>query len=238
MNKKINVEQIIADSILSNPMRFEVGGQQFSFYPPTLGQVLMTKEVLSKAGFSWERFSANPIGEAMTFVGSSKKDALKVIAINLLVGKENVCNSRAVEKVEKEIAGLSNGKELPTLLIAMLTRDNNMIDSVIKNTGLQRDRTNMQKVMSVKQGKNNFVFGRRTLFGQLIDSACSRYGWTFEYVIWGISYQNLQLLVADQEVSVFLSDKELKEVHITNDREVINADDPSNMERIKAMFND
>ena len=97
---------------------------------------------------------------------------------------------------------------------------------------------NMQKVMNVKKGKNNFVFGRRTLYGQLIDSACARYGWSFDYVLWGISYLNLQMLVADQEVSVFLSDKELKEVHITNDREVINADDPANQERIKAMFND
>lgn len=69
----------------------------------------------------------------------------------------------------------------------------------------------------------------------MIDTACQRYGWTFEYVVWGISYANLQLLLADSVTSIYLSDEERKRVNIPQDRDIINADDPANMAKIKAM---
>lgn len=55
-----------------------------------------------------------------------------------------------------------------------------------------------------------------------------KYHWTFEYVVWGISYMNLQMLLADsREYFTDFSGQEGKK-----DEEVIKADDPSNKERM------
>ena len=81
----------------------------------------------------------------------------------------------------------------------------------------------------------SLTFGGKSIYGTLIDTACQRYGWTFEYVVWGISYANLQLLLADSVTSIYLSDEERKRVNIPQDRDIINADDPANMAKIKAM---
>lgn len=41
-----------------------------------------------------------------------------------------------------------------------------------------------------KKVQNQYVFGGKSIWGALIDAACERYGWTFDYVVWGISYNN------------------------------------------------
>jgi len=57
----------------------------------------------------------------------------------------------------------------------------------------------------------------------LIDVVLQKYHWTYDYLLWGISYQNVQMLLADN-------------MSTTTEEEVIDADDPNNRERIKEMF--
>lgn len=69
----------------------------------------------------------------------------------------------------------------------------------------------------------------------MIDIACERYGWTMDYVVWGISYANLHMLLNDYITSIYLTDDEIKKYHISMDRTFINGDDPKNMDKIKGM---
>lgn len=104
-----------------------------------------------------------------------------------------------------------------------------------KHLGIDKEKEWQAKAMRAKNNNNSLVFGGKSIYGTLIDTACERYGWTLEYVVWGISYANLQLLLADSVTSIYLSDEERKRINIPKDRRVINADDPANMEKIKAM---
>ena len=72
----------------------------------------------------------------------------------------------------------------------------------------------MNKIKKAKESKNQFVFGGKTIWGSLIDEACERYKWTFDYVLWEISYNNLMLMMQDKITSIYLSDEEIKKAHI------------------------
>lgn len=58
------------------------------------------------------------------------------------------------------------------------------------------------------------------------------------YVVWGISYANLKMLLADAITTIYLTAEERKELNIFDNKEHINADDPKNRELIKAMLED
>lgn len=109
------------------------------------------------------------------------------------------------------------------------------ISTYVKHLGIDKEKEWQAKAMKAKKDNNSLVFGGKSIYGTLIDAACQRYGWTFEYIVWGISYANLQLLLADSVTSIYLSDEERKRINIPQDRNVINADDPENMAKIKAM---
>ena len=74
----------------------------------------------------------------------------------------------------------------------------------------------MSEVMKAKSNSNSFNFGGKSIYGALIDAACERYKWTYDYVVWKISYTNLQLMLKDSIKSVYLTDDEMKNVHINN----------------------
>ena len=38
--------------------------------------------------------------------------------------------------------------------------------------------------------RSSIAFGGKSIWGTLIDAACERYGWSYQYVLWGISYSN------------------------------------------------
>ena len=73
------------------------------------------------------------------------------------------------------------------------------------------------------------MIGGRSLWGNLFDGLLSKYGWTFDYCLWGISYQNVSMLMADS-ISVYYDSIE------EDSSLIINADDPSNEELIKKIF--
>lgn len=59
---------------------------------------------------------------------------------------------------------------------------------------------------------------------------CAKYGWTLHYVLWEISYLNLQMMLADAIAVDYEAENSQK------NRKIINADDPSNTEAILGNF--
>ena len=86
---------------------------------------------------------------------------------------------------------------------------------------MEEESKRMAKVNAAKDSENQYVFGGKTIWGTLIDAACERYGWTFDYVVWQISYNNLTLMLKDKVTSIYLSDKERKKAHIVAANEQI-----------------
>lgn len=80
-----------------------------------------------------------------------------------------------------------------------------------------------------KRNGSGRTIGGRSVWGSLIDPILERYHWTFDYVMWGISYMNLQMLLADAKDYFPNLSGEKKD-------EVIDATDPKNRERVRQML--
>jgi hypothetical protein len=61
------------------------------------------------------------------------------------------------------------------------------------------------------------------VWGGLLDVVLQKYHWTLDYLLWGISYINVQMLLADS-------------ISTTQEEETIDADDPRNRDAIKEML--
>ena len=104
------------------------------------------------------------------------------------------------------------------------------------STGIDKENTERKRIAKVKKNNSSISFGGNSTYGTMIDFACQRYGWTFDYVVWGISYINLRMLMADAITTVYLSSDEMKQLGISGSEEIIDAGNPKNRERIKALL--
>ena len=68
------------------------------------------------------------------------------------------------------------------------------------------------------------TYGGRSIWGQ-IDTIAERYKWTVDYILWGISWANLQLMMADALRSDYKS-KEKSQNNTPEDGGVIDLTDP------------
>ena len=58
-----------------------------------------------------------------------------------------------------------------------------------------------------------------------------------DYVVWGISYANLKMLISDAVTTIELSKEDAKALRISQGG-TISADDPNNIDKIRSMLGD
>ena len=227
------IDMDIADTIIERPHGFKVNQRQFYLYPVTLGKTYLISRLVECLGINLEIIKANPYMEALRICQEKKESVCRILSYHTINKKEELFDYDFVQErcnfFYKEI----DNDSMAQLLVMVLSEGD--ISAYIKHLGIDKEKEWQAKAMSAKKDNNSLTFGGKSIYGTLIDTACQRYGWTFEYVVWGISYANLQLLLADSVTSIYLSDEERKRVNIPQDRDIINADDPANMAKIKAM---
>ena len=98
--------------------------------------------------------------------------------------------------------------------------------AIMEHFGIDKENEKLAKVSRYKSADGtSMTFAGKSIWGSIIDVACKRYGWTLHYVLWDISYGNLQLLLSDYIKTTYLSAKDRKKLHLSNSGEVIRADD-------------
>lgn len=228
------IEMDIADAIIERPQPFEVDGVRFFIYPPTLGATIMIERNISALGFDAQEAEENPYKEALRACVESPDASARVIAMHTCRTKRELFDDELIEKRTLTISK-ADPEDMAALLVVILTR--NTVHPFIKHLGLDREKQDMDRVSACKKQTGTYTFGGKSMYGTLIDHACERYGWTMQYVVWGISYQNLQMLLADSVQSIYLTDEERKNCHVmARDGKTINADDPENIARIAELL--
>lgn len=86
----------------------------------------------------------------------------------------------------------------------------------------------------MKAGGSGRVIGGRSLWGGLLDVLIGKYGWTLDYLLWGISYLNIQMLLSDT-IQTFSNPG--KGDDVAKDAR-ISGDDIRNLELIRSLVND
>ena len=222
--------------VMEKPIQFSIGDRSFSLYWPSLGKAMIVSRLLGQAGITGVRaYSGSPV-DTVLLCRNHRDIACRIIAYSTVKSRSEVFDQRLIEATEKYIdKNLSESELAGLLVIALLLYD---VKAFVKHYGLDKEQVLRRRIISMKKKNgNNVSFGGKSIYGTMIDTLCQRYGWTMDYVLWGISYPNIQMLLSDAQTSVFLTKEERKRIHIPSSN-VIDANDPANMEKIKQMFNE
>ena len=230
-NKEI--ENKVIDALAGICPTFEVGENKYTIYPKTLGKMILFDRLRDNMGMDKEAMKQNPLFEVLRLCKGQKDLVLRMLAYATLHGKESVFDETLVQERIGTFSELNNN-DLATLMLSLLM-DNELVEFT-KHFSIDVDDENRIRVARVKKSDNTVSFGGRSIWGTLIDFACSRYGWTFDYVVWGISYTNLMMLYKDKPETAYLSKDEIKKAHLKSTEAVLSGDDPKNMEKIMKIF--
>lgn len=229
---KRRIEKMMEDCIMEMPIGFEVDGVHYFLYPVTLGTAyLISREREGMAENLKETFLKASESEQLDY----RKSLCRIIAIQTFNRKEDILSFKTLSERTNifyqslDIDGIFS-------LYDMIMESLSDCSLFIKQSGLEYDKTRLDKIAKYKTDEGNFSFGARTPYGSIIGPACAKFGWSLDYVVWGIGYTNLQMLLADEQVSVYLSKEDRKKLRISPDREIIDANDPANLERIRQIL--
>lgn len=215
------------------PIGFEVGGVHYFLYPVTLGTAyLISREREGMAENLKDVFFQSNDEEKLDY----RKSMCRIVAIQTLGEKGKILNSATLSERTDTLYQSLDDEGLFQLYDIIM---DSMKDAplFIKHSGLEYDRRTLDKIAKHKEDGGNVSFGARTPYGAIIGPACEKFGWTLDYVVWEIGYTNLNMLLADAHVSVYLSKEDRKKLKISTDREIIDANDPANIERIRQILN-
>lgn len=214
-----DIGNIIANVLTDIPIGFEFDKCHFDIYPTTLGKMYLTSQLVESMGIDREILARDPFMEALRIANTKREESCKLIAYYTIKTKEELLNNCIVDAQRKLISKFTN-QDIATLLICILK--SNAYQEIAEATGMEKEAARMSKINAAKKMSGQFIFGGKTIWGSLIDAACERYGWTFDYVVWEISYNNLILMLKDKVTSIYLSEEERKKAHIVAaDEEII-----------------
>lgn len=219
------------DILLERRNEIEVAGRRFTLYPPSLGVTMMVKGGLDVLGLD---LVGDPVVSVIAAAERDRLQCCRLVALWSCADRDEAMDAGLIEERAAYLDGHVETDELSTLLIELLS--STQVDDFLQSSGIVKEVERLRKVSAYKKN-NTPTFGGKTIFGQLIDAALHRYGWTYEYLVWGISYAALTVLMADKVTQVILSEEERKRVplHLL-DGDVISGDDPRNAQRIVEMF--
>lgn len=223
------------DILLERRHEFTVHGKRYTLYPPSLGITMMVKGGLDTVGLDFDLFAVNPVVAVVACVEAHPLDCCRLIALGTCRSREEAMSSQEVDRTAKHLHKWLNKEEVASLVLIVISA--NKVAEFLETSGIGKDAERLRKVSGYK--KNDMpTFGGKTLFGQLVDPACERYGWTYEYAVWGISYAALTALMADRVTSIILTDEEKKKIpkHLLENDTPIKGDDPRNWQMMKQIM--
>lgn len=232
-NKEIEIN--ISDAIIERPVNFSMGKWKFCLYPSTLGKMQILKNLYFSMGVNMELLAFNPLAETLRICKEKPDVVSQIIAYSTLNDRKSVLDTAKVFQRANLFQENMSVEDLATILSIILSNDK--IEEFIQYFGIDAEREIKTRISQIKGDSSSITFGGKSIYGLLIDFACQRYGWTMNYVLWEISYVNLNMLFADSITTVYLSDEERKKLGKGTGK-VVNADDPGNKELIRKMISE
>lgn len=229
-DKEKNIISNVAETIMELPIGFQAGGRDFYMYPPSLGTAMLIERLLK------DQIEETEVGSGMfKILKAVRKNKSLVVKLAAICSFENRADARKMyllKSREEEIKGIKD--EVLMQLLLHFTAWNGDYEQFFKHFNLDKEQEYIKRCMDAKDDDDSsLTFNGKSVYGTLIDVACERYGWTMDYVVWGISINNLQMLMADHITSVFMTKKQRQKAGVPKDRRVINMDKMTKEEYIK-----
>jgi hypothetical protein len=220
-----HTQQDITDAILDLPQSFTVEGVRYTLTRPTLGKALLTARIIAELEINGVLLQKEPTLEVFRLISAHRQQCCQFITYYTLQGKQECANAQLINKRTEELAIALDDDDLATLLLMVLTMDKDA--QIMKELGIEADRNEQQRIYNTRdtKGAQVIAFGGHSIYGQLLDKAAERYGWSKDYIVWGIDLTSLRLMLEDAVTSVHLTSDEAKRARISTDRVRVNMDD-------------
>lgn len=234
LTNKDNLNETLADAVMSRPREFFIGSKRYCLWPPSLGMSLMIERHISALGIDDELMSSSPAMEALRLARIKRKEIAYILAILSFHRYVDLCRSDKIHKRAEIFADKLSDEELARLVLMALTEPK--AQTLISLSGISYEQAEQSRIAKYKNREGHTLsFGGKTIYGTLIDAACSRYGWTKEYAVWGIDHLSLQVMLTDTINTIYLSDEEMKALNISSTRSQKFGMTPEDITRLKAM---
>ena len=209
------IQSNIWDTLLEMPIEYKAGENVFYLYPPSLGCSLLINRYA-------ERFNNEEILYYTLAICSFE---------NRADARKNTFLKQRVEQLRK--VSIEELMPIYTMFIAW-GQDQ---DRFIKHFQLDVEQRYMKRAQDAKDNdSSSLVFNGKSIYGALVDLVCERYGWTMDYLIWGISLINLNMLMTDKVVSVFLTKEESMRAAVPKNRNITKVDKNTSKEQLLAFL--
>lgn len=230
-----DIGAMIAGVLTETPIGFRIRDRHEYLYPLTLGKLYVTSRIVENLGIDKGRLAVDPFAEMLRIVRAEREACCRLVACYLAKGKEELFDADLMKERADWISDHYDDDDIVTIIVSVLK--NTDTETIAAETGMNREQEFLAKANAAKKDGNTLVFGGKTIWGTLLDTACERYGWTLDYVLWGISHANLTLMLKDRVTSVYLTDEERKHCHIPRDRSRVNGDDKAAIMRLAMQEN-
>lgn len=235
---EIQEQDKLIDVFIERPYSFTTKKHRYYLYPLTLGVLYLISPHLRRMEIDNGKPIANIYVALLRAVMQHREDCIRVITYITLHGRKDMFDYERVERRYTRLDKELENEDVVSLLAILLSQFN--VTELLATLGIDKEQDRMRQLAHIKAkgNKNSFAVGGVTIYGQLIDKVCERYGWTMQYVLWEISYANIQLLLADSVTEMYFSDEERKRIPasvLSRNEEVIRADDKANMKKIRSM---
>lgn len=185
---------------------FEIAGERIAIVPQSLGAVHLCASILARLNVNMKVLASNAPLEAIRLAHTDRHTCAQLVAYRMEREKDTLLDAQKMECKTRFISENTSDGDLALLVLLVLS--DNKIAECMDALGITKEHQRMEKAKEAKSSANTFTFGGKTIYGAVIGAACEKYGWTYDYAVWGISYMNLQLLIADSVVSMYLTDEE------------------------------
>lgn len=230
MNTDIHIKDEITNILLETPIVFYIGRRRFEIRPFTLGKWLIAERTIRQMKLDSSVDNITKEVVRLCLDDSRRQYAARLIAISTFYRRQDIISNSRVEKRSKWLLSNLDPEEMAQLLILILSSDNTTL--LKSHLGISSDNAVKSKISNYRKRNGDFItVGGKSVWGSMIDFACERYGWTLQYVLWGLSYANLIMMTSDISASISLDKEERKSLHISTG-DVIKADDPVNRAKI------
>ena len=199
--------------LTDQPHFFAIDGEVYTIYPPSLGITYKGAAIMSLMDINEKVMRTNAAVETLRQVMKHRDLCAQLVSVYCAQGKAEANDALTIGKRAETISKGTTDAELAKLVMLVLGSGRSV--NVYKDAlGITKDNDEMRKVQAAKKNENSYSFGGKSIYGALIGAACKEYGWTYDEVVWGISYANLQLMLADTVTSIYLSKDEQALAHI------------------------
>ena len=234
MANKDNLNETLADAVMNRPREFFIDHQRYCLWPLSLGMSLMIERHLAALGIDDNLLAKNPAMEAMRLASGKRAEVCYILAILSLRKYSELSNTQTITRRSNVFESKLSDDELAQLLLIALSEPK--AETLISLSGIANEQKEQARIAQHKnRDGHTLTFGGKTIYGTLIDAACSKYGWAKEYVVWGIDLVSLRMMLADSVNSVYLSDEEMKALGISATHQQKFGMTPEDIAKLKAM---